>query len=197
MGQKYVPVLGTLWNPGKWNRGLKPAVPWCLNFDPYPNMRALNPPAPQMSSWAGLLLHLVKPFGCLVVAGHGVLRDPPWRHELASGLFASSDLKQVTCDRAFRAVGSECVRKHERQTSLYGEIPTRIPQPCCFSSYVLVPRQLGSRNSVVSQASTSSWYKAWLQCFHPSPHCFGISVHKLRREEVHRPSPGLPQEDGS
>ena len=24
------------WNPGKWNQGLKPAVPWWLNFDPYP-----------------------------------------------------------------------------------------------------------------------------------------------------------------
>ena len=25
------------WNPSKWNQGLKPAVPWCFNFDPYPN----------------------------------------------------------------------------------------------------------------------------------------------------------------
>ena len=24
------------WNPGKWKHGLKPAVPWWLNFDPYP-----------------------------------------------------------------------------------------------------------------------------------------------------------------
>ena len=25
------------WNPGKWKHGLKPAVPWCLNFDPCSN----------------------------------------------------------------------------------------------------------------------------------------------------------------
>ena len=24
------------WNPGKWKHGLKSAVPWLLNFDPYP-----------------------------------------------------------------------------------------------------------------------------------------------------------------
>ena len=24
------------WNPGKWKHGPKPAVPWWLNFDPYP-----------------------------------------------------------------------------------------------------------------------------------------------------------------
>ena len=24
------------WSPGKWNQGLKPAVPWWFNFDPYP-----------------------------------------------------------------------------------------------------------------------------------------------------------------
>ena len=23
--------------PGKWKHGLKPAVPWLLNFDPYPH----------------------------------------------------------------------------------------------------------------------------------------------------------------
>ena len=25
------------WNPGEWKHGLKPAVPWWLNFDSYPN----------------------------------------------------------------------------------------------------------------------------------------------------------------
>ena len=25
------------WNPGKWKHGLKSAVPWWFNFDPYPN----------------------------------------------------------------------------------------------------------------------------------------------------------------
>ena len=24
------------WNPSKWKHGPKPAVPWWLNFDPYP-----------------------------------------------------------------------------------------------------------------------------------------------------------------
>ena len=29
---------GSKWNPiGKWSQGLKPAVPWWLNFDPYPS----------------------------------------------------------------------------------------------------------------------------------------------------------------
>ena len=32
VGQKGVSTL----DPSKWNQGLKPAVPWCFNFDPYP-----------------------------------------------------------------------------------------------------------------------------------------------------------------
>ena len=31
------------WNPGKWKHGPKPAVPWWLNFDPYPFGRQLSP----------------------------------------------------------------------------------------------------------------------------------------------------------
>ena len=27
------------WNPGKWKHGLKPAVSWWFNFDPYPKVR--------------------------------------------------------------------------------------------------------------------------------------------------------------
>ena len=30
------------WNPGKWNQGLKPAVPWWFNFDPYPCQRIVD-----------------------------------------------------------------------------------------------------------------------------------------------------------
>ena len=30
------------WNPGKWKHGLKRAVPWWLNFDPYSNRRRIE-----------------------------------------------------------------------------------------------------------------------------------------------------------
>ena len=36
------------WNPGKWQHGPKPAVPWWFNFDPHPSEnsgRSLRPPA--------------------------------------------------------------------------------------------------------------------------------------------------------
>ena len=29
-------IMYRQWNPAKWNQALKPAVPWLLNFDPYP-----------------------------------------------------------------------------------------------------------------------------------------------------------------
>ena len=32
------------WNPGKWNQGLKPAVKWCFNFEPYPVGTPMCPP---------------------------------------------------------------------------------------------------------------------------------------------------------
>ena len=35
VGQEWVPRMGC---PGKWNQGRKPAVPWWLQFDPYPAM---------------------------------------------------------------------------------------------------------------------------------------------------------------
>ena len=35
MGQESYPK----WIPGKWKHGLKPAVPWWFNFDPYPNAK--------------------------------------------------------------------------------------------------------------------------------------------------------------
>ena len=31
------------WNPVKWKEGLKPAVPWWFNFDPYPNVLCAKP----------------------------------------------------------------------------------------------------------------------------------------------------------
>ena len=34
VGQKCVPKMAC---PGKWNQGLQPAVPWWLNFHPYPS----------------------------------------------------------------------------------------------------------------------------------------------------------------
>ena len=30
------------WNPGKWKHGLKPAVPWWISVDPYPNKKPLE-----------------------------------------------------------------------------------------------------------------------------------------------------------
>ena len=30
------------WNPGNWNKGLTPAVPWWLNFHPYPHFGRAN-----------------------------------------------------------------------------------------------------------------------------------------------------------
>ena len=36
-GRMREPWEGPKWNPGEWKEGLKPAVPWQCNFDPYPS----------------------------------------------------------------------------------------------------------------------------------------------------------------
>ena len=46
------------WNPGKWKHGLKPAVPWWFNFDPYPYVECKYLPLDHMgnsllSEWSG------------------------------------------------------------------------------------------------------------------------------------------------
>ena len=52
VGQKWVPEMG---GPGKWNQGLKPAIPWWFNFDSYPNHGSVKCRAegPSSSSIAG------------------------------------------------------------------------------------------------------------------------------------------------
>ena len=38
------------WNPGKGKHGLKPAVPWWLNFDPYPSQKKSKVPPRQLGA---------------------------------------------------------------------------------------------------------------------------------------------------
>ena len=82
------------WNPCKWKQGLKPAVPWTFNFDPYPYEQLLSVASPRNTTGWPLVIYsiaqlltslgVVKPqhrwnLGLASVSGVDVMLCPPFR----------------------------------------------------------------------------------------------------------------------